>query len=127
MIYKSKRRKTIRGKMISSNSIIIILAVVAIEISLSLISINTLVTDSLANNYQLAQTMNNSFDDMWQSFKWAINNITMQSEFQSILSGKERDNYKNGEDNVILRSLASDSVLLCDEMKKYISMIRMEY
>lgn len=118
MIYKSKRRKTIRGKMISSNSIIIILAVVAIEISLSLISINTLVTDSLANNYQLAQTMNNSFDDMWQSFKWAINNITMQSEFQSILSGKERDNYKNGEDNVILRSLASDSVLLCDEMEK---------
>lgn len=115
---KPKKAKTIRGHLIAGNLVVIVLAIISIEISLTAILVRSLIADSAEGNAELVRTMSNSFDDMWNAFKWTINSITMDETFQKVLAGADGVQYENGEDNAILLSIMSDASLYCDEMDK---------
>ena len=113
-----KKKKRFRDRMIMDNLIIIIMAIVLIELCLTAILVNSLIEDNRKSNYELVQTMSNSFDDMWNSFKWTINSITMEESFQEALDGDRGIIYEYGEDKLILGTVVTDASLYSDELDK---------
>ncbi|MBR6614363.1 MAG: cache domain-containing protein, partial [Lachnospiraceae bacterium] len=112
------KKRRFRNRMITDNLIVIILAIVLIEISLTVILMSSLIKDNRKSSYELVQTMSNSFDDMWNAFKWTINGITMDTELQEVLSCEKGIVYKDGEDKLILQSVVSNAGLYSDELKQ---------
>lgn len=108
--------KSLLGQMIFYNSIMIVFVIFLLEAVIFLISYQKEIESASKLNTQLIETMSKSFDSIQNTFSLAINNITMNPDFQDTLSGKDHILWENNEDNVYLRSLIMDTALLCDEM-----------
>lgn len=113
---RTRKSTSIRAKLTRSSTIVIILLVLLIELCVYFSATRLQIRDSIMLNTELVDTMGKSFDEMHVSFKHAINFVTMNTDFQNVLAGKDDIVWKYGEDNAKLKELLADRALLCDEM-----------
>lgn len=112
-----RRGKTLGIKLLWSIVLPMILLVLIVEASGILVSMQVQIEDSMLLNEELVNTLGKNFEEMNVSIHNYLNLITMDKELQSLLARSERGSQLYMEDNVDIKSLISDKVLLSDNVE----------
>ena len=112
-----RRGKTLGVKLLWSIVLPMILLVLIVEAGGILVSMSVQIEDSTLLNDELVNTLGKNFEEMNGSIHSYLNLITMDKELQALLGRGQRGSLVYMEDNVDIKRLISDKVLLSDNVE----------
>ena len=112
-----RRRKTLGLRLLWSIVLPMLLLVLIVEAGGILVSMSVQVEDSTLLNDELVNTLGKNFEEMNGSIHSYLNLITMDEELQALLARGQRGSFVYMEDNVDIKRLISDKVLLSDNVE----------
>lgn len=112
-----RRGKTLRIKLLWSIVLPMILLVLIVEAGGILVSMSVQIEDSALLNDELVNTLGKNFEEMNGSIHSYLNLITMDEELQALLGDGQRGSLAYMENNVDIKRLISDKVLLSDNVE----------